>query len=164
MNVLDEFGSLDLPEPVFQQLDVTIASLHLPCFRCRDKKENTKAVIRAIENPLVDIIGHPDDGRLPLIYEPIVEAAKKHGKLLEMNDSSLRPGGYRMGAEENYRKLLTLCMEYEQPIVVNSDAHFISQIGSHFYAEKILLEMNFPEELVLNHSVEEFLKYTKKYR
>lgn len=164
LNVLDESGALDLPEEVFQQLDVTIASLHLPCFRCRDEKENTNAVIHAIENPLVDIIGHPDDGRLPLIYEPIVEAAKKHGKLLEMNDSSLRPGGYRMGAEENYRKMLELCMEYEQPIVVDSDAHFISQIGLHSHAEKILLEMNFPERLVVNHSVEKFLEYTRKYR
>ena len=76
LNVLDETGALDLPEPVFAQLDVTIASLHLPCFRCREEKENTRAVLRAIENPLVDIIGHPDDARLPLSYEPIVEAAR----------------------------------------------------------------------------------------
>lgn len=164
LNVLDEDGTLDLPDQVFEQLDVTIASLHLPCFKCRDEKDNTKAVIRAIENPFVDIIGHPDDGRLPLCYEPIVEAAKKYGKLLEMNDSSLRPGGYRMGAEENYRKMLKLCMEYEQPIVVDSDAHFILQIGSHSYAEKILTEMHFPEELVINHSVEKFLRHTRKYR
>ncbi|MFR8034803.1 MAG: phosphatase [Lachnospiraceae bacterium] len=164
LNVMDENGTLDLPEPVFKQLDVTIASLHLPCLRCRDEKDNTNAVIRAIENPLVDIIGHPDDGRLPLTYEPIVEAAKKHGKLLEMNDSSLRPGGYRMGADENYRKMLKLCMEYEQPIVVDSDAHFITQIGSHAHALKILEEMNFPERLVMNTSVEKFLPYTRKYR
>lgn len=164
LNVMDETGALDLPEPVFSQLDVTIASLHLPCFRCREEKDNTGAVIKAIENPLVDIIGHPDDGRLPLIYEPIVEAAKKHGKLLEMNESSLCPGGYRMGAEENYRKMLALCMEYEQPIVVDSDAHFIGQIGAHARAERILREMNFPEHLVMNTSVEKFLQYTRKYR
>lgn len=164
LNVLDETGALDLPEPVFAQLDVTIASLHLPCFRCREEKENTRAVLRAIENPLVDIIGHPDDARLPLSYEPIVEAAKKHKKLLEVNESSLNPSGYRLGAADNYREMLRLCKEYQQPIVVDSDAHFLTQIGAHARAEALLKELNFPEDLVVNGSVEQFLQYTGKYR
>src|SRR5699024_11343478 len=86
-----------------EYLDVVIASMHLPCLKAGTKQENTQAAIAAIQNPNVDILGHPDDGRYPMDYEPIVRAAKQYGKLLEVNNSSLQPNGYRINARENYR-------------------------------------------------------------
>ena len=66
-----------------------------------------------MENPYVNIIGHPDDGRIPVDYEKIVEAAAKYGKILEVNNSSLTPGGFRQNARENQHTILELCKKYK---------------------------------------------------
>ena len=164
VNIIDRNGGIDLSELGMEYLDVVIASMHLPCLKAGTKQENTQAAIAAIQNPNVDILGHPDDGRYPMDYEPIVRATKQYGKLLEVNNSSLQPNGYRINARENYRTILEYCKKYEQPIVVNSDAHFVTAVGNHQYAEQILKEVQFPQELVLNTSVEQFLSYTRKYK
>ena len=58
--------------------------------------------------------------------------------------------------------MLKLCMEYQAPVIVDSDAHMDSLVGSHQYVQKILEELQFPEELVVNRSVEVFKKYVNK--
>ena len=50
-------------------------------------------------------------------------------------------------------------MEYEAPIVMGSDAHVDTDVGRHDEALQLLEEMNFPERLVVNRSVEELKKY-----
>ena len=47
-------------------------------------------------------------------------------------------------------------------MIVDSDAHMDSLVGSHQYVQKILEELQFPEELVVNRSVEVFKKYVNK--
>ena len=54
-------GSLDLPDSVLAERDVVVASIHSG-FR-QDVEQLTMRVIKAMENPHVDIIGHPT-GRL----------------------------------------------------------------------------------------------------
>lgn len=164
LNIIDYNGNVDLPTSTLKKLDVTIASMHLPCLKPGTKTENTLGVIRAIENPYIDIIGHPDDGRFPLDYEPIVKAAKENRKLLEVNNSSLNPNGFRLNAKQNYIVMLDYCMKYEQPIVIDSDAHFMDAIGRFPYAEQLLKELNFPENLIINQSVDRFKKYIQKYK
>ena len=50
--------------------------------------------------------------------------------------------------------MLELCKEYSVPVIMGSDAHFDTLIGEFSMAEKLLGEVSFPEELVLNRSVE----------
>lgn len=164
LNIMDGNGGVDLTELDMKYLDVVIASMHLPCLNSGTREENTKAAIAAIQNPNIDILGHPDDGRYPMEYEPIVRAAKEYGKVLEVNNSSLQPNGYRMNARENYKIMLEYCKKYDQPIVVNSDAHFVTAVGNHQYAEELLKEVQFPEKLVLNNSLEQFYPYIRKYK
>ena len=47
-------------------------------------------------------------------------------------------------------------------MIVDSDAHMDSLVGSHQYVQKILEELQFPEELVVNRSAEVFKKYVNK--
>ena len=77
LNILNEAGAVDLPEETLARLDITVASLHIPCMAPKGIKENTEAILNAIRNPYIDVIGHPDDGRYPLDYEAIVREAKK---------------------------------------------------------------------------------------
>jgi DNA polymerase (family 10) len=82
-------GRLDLPEKVLEKLDVVIASVHSG-FK-QDRQKMTKRIVRALENPLVDVLAHPS-GRLlgardpyEVEIEEVLEAAKRSGKALEIN-------------------------------------------------------------------------------
>lgn len=56
--------------------------------------------------------------------------------------------------KENDLKMLELCKEYAVPVIMGSDAHFDTLIGEFSMARELLEEVDFPEELVLNRSVE----------
>ncbi|HIX71424.1 MAG TPA: phosphatase [Candidatus Anaerobutyricum stercoripullorum] len=159
LNILDFDGHVDLDAHALRQLDIRIASLHSVCILPGTKEENTKAVLGAIHNPMVDIIGHPDDGIYPLDYKPIVEAAKETHTLLEINNNSLNPMGARKNTRGNLITMLELCREYGQPVIMNSDAHVFSDVGRRDFSEELIRELDFPEELIVNRSVETFKEY-----
>jgi len=82
-------GQLDLPNSVLNELDIVVASIHTKFNLPKDQM--TKRIIKALENPVVDILGHPT-GRLLGKREPfevnmekIIEAAKANKKVLELN-------------------------------------------------------------------------------
>ena len=153
LNILDYDGHIDLDTRVLKQLDLKIASLHSVCIQPGTRKENTQAVLGAIHNPLVDIIGHPDDGRYEVDYEALVQGAKEYGKILEVNNHSIVPNSFRQNARENDVKMLKFCMKYQVPVVMDSDAHFDTHIAEFDAARGLLEELDFPEELVVNRSV-----------
>ena len=165
LNIVDYDGHVDLPDNTLAEMDIAIASMHPQCYKGERTREMvTQAYVNAMQNPYVDIIGHPDDGRYPVDYEELVAAAKEHHVLLELNNSSLSAKGARKNPVPNDRKMLELCRSYKTPIIVNSDSHCAADVGNHTYADKLLKEMNFPEELIVNRSVEEYKKYTNRFR
>ncbi len=165
LNILDYDGHVDLDAIAMKRLDLRIASLHSVCINPGTRKENTRAVLGAIHNPLVDIIGHPDDGLFPLDYEAVVEAAKETDTLLELNNNSLNPAGARKHTRENLIRMLELCRSYELPVIINSDAHVFSDIGRRDFAEPLIWEIGFPEDLIVNRSVEVFKEFIgRKYQ
>lgn len=163
-NIMDFNGRLDMPEHILKQMDVVIASIHTPCMQPGTVEENTKAYLNAMKNPYVNIIGHPDDGRYPVHMEALVKGAKEHKVLLELNNCSLHPLGVRTDARETDLEMLTLCKQYEVPIIMNSDAHTAFDIGNYEYSGKLIEEAHFPEELIVNRSVEEYKKHINRYK
>lgn len=164
LNILDPDGRVDLPDQLLSKLDITIASLHIPCMTPGTKEENTRAYINAIKNPLINIIGHPDDRRYPVDYKELVLAAKEYHTLIELNNSSLTEGGARTNARPLDIEILELCKEYEVPVVVGSDAHIDHAVGNHDKAEALLREVEFPESLIVNQDVDFLKKYTNRYK
>lgn len=158
-NILDKNGTLDLRGDSVNGIDIGIASMHRPCYKTGTAEENLNAYIRAMENPHVNIIGHPDDARFPVDMEKLVIAAKEHSVLLELNNASLNPKGFRQNTEENDTLMLELCKKYNQPIVVGSDAHTEDDVGDFGLALKIIEKTNFPEELVINTSIDKLYTY-----
>lgn len=159
LNILNPDGEVDLKERELKNLDIAIASLHLPCMKPGTKEENTCAYLNAMKNPYVNIIGHPDDGRYEVDYLALVQGAKEFGKVLELNNHSLEPSCFRQNARENDREMLQLCMKYQVPVVMDSDAHFDTHIAGFDSARGLLEELDFPEELVLNRSVDALRGY-----
>ncbi len=118
VNVLAN-GTLDYDDDVLAQLDWVIASVH-SSFRMASE-EMTARIVRAIEHPLVDMIGHPSgrkiERRRPYAFdiEQVIEAAVRTGTMLEINASPDR----RDLNETNARAAAAAGV----PIVINCDAH-----------------------------------------
>ncbi|HUN05543.1 MAG TPA: DNA polymerase/3'-5' exonuclease PolX [Aggregatilineales bacterium] len=112
-------GSMDYPDEVLAQLDFVVASLH---FSLRQERAViTRRLLNAIENPHVDLIGHPR-GQLINEREPadldmdaVFEAARKHGTALEINANPAR-----LDLEAQYARR---AVELGIPICIDTDAH-----------------------------------------
>jgi DNA polymerase (family 10) len=79
---------LDFDDDILAELDVVVASLHVPS---SSEAENTKRILRAVENKFVHIIGHLT-GRLLLEREPypvnihaVIDACAETGTWIELN-------------------------------------------------------------------------------
>jgi DNA polymerase (family 10) len=128
VNVMPD-GSLDYEDNLLRELDWVIASVHTS-FKI-SKRAMTERVVAAIENPLVDCIGHLT-GRLINRREPydidvekVAEAAARTGTMLEINGNPNR----RDLSERHAR----LAAEAGVMICVNTDAHGADTLGNIVY-------------------------------
>lgn len=118
-------GTLDFPDEILAQLDIVVASVHSH-FNLTEA-EMTKRIVRAIENPFVNIIGHPTGRMLgrrpmyPLNLEEVIAAAAENRTVLEINGSPSRldldPRFVRMAKDAGVL------------LAVNTDAHAIRQLA-----------------------------------
>ncbi len=118
VNILPD-GSLDYDDELLEQLDWVVASVHTS-FRM-DADAMTERIVRAIEHPLVDALGHPT-GRLigrrrgyEVDVPALIGAAVRSGTLLEINGAPDR----RDLDELNARAAAASGVR----LVLNSDAH-----------------------------------------
>lgn len=161
LNIIDYRGTVDLETELLKKMALCIASLHTVCLTPGTKAENTRTLLAAMENPYIQVIGHPDDGRYAIDYEAMVKGAKECGVLIELNNSSLVPGGSRVDSVPNLKEILELCERYGQEIIVNTDSHFPSSVGQFAEAQGLIEKTGFPEELIVNTEVGRFKKYLK---
>ena len=99
------------------------------------------------------------------LLDLIDKKAKETGTLLEVNNSSLRPEGFRENTKENCLEMVKECKAQGVMIVLGSDSHVDADIAEYPYAEEILRETDFPEKLVANVSLEKLkacIKHGKK--
>jgi len=104
-------------------------------------------------NPFVNIIGHPDDSRVELDYSELAKAAADMGVMIEVNNSSLKPGSFRRNCRENYEKLLEYCELNKVYIIINSDAHIHTDIGEFGCALDVVRGIHYPKELIANSNI-----------
>ncbi len=164
INILDCNGNLDMDEYYLNLLDLRIAGIHSLCYTPGTMEENTHGMLRVMANPYIHIISHPGDGTAKLSFEPLVLAAKEHYTLLEINNSSLKPCRNKTEARANNLEILRLCKRYEVPVILGSDAHISFDIATYGHALELVAETEFPEELIMNRSVEMFKQYLSAKR
>ena len=158
LNITDFSGNLDLEDEILEGLDYAIASMHRPNLRPGGQTANTLAYIQAMKHPAVRMIGHCDDVKYPVDYDELTAAAREYGIVMEINNSSLSPEGYRGDTRANNRMLLEGCLRNRVPVLLSSDSHGTAHIGDFTYARAMVQEMNYPEELILNDKPEQVLK------
>lgn len=157
LNILDK-GEFDLSKTNLNKLDYAIASMHQFIYsKDHTKEENTQAYINVCQNEKVKILGHIDRLGFPCDYKRVIKAAKETGTIIEMNNSSLKDQNPQVIA--NDIEILRLCKEYQCPVIIDSDAHIRYSIGNFADSFKIIQEVDFPLELVLNFNEELFKEY-----
>jgi DNA polymerase (family 10) len=128
VNVMPD-GSLDYDEELLAELDWVIASVHTS-FKI-SARAMTERIVTAIEDPMVDCVGHLT-GRLINRREPydvdvekVAEAAARTGTMLEINGNPNR----RDLSERHAR----LAAEAGVTICVNTDAHGTDTLSNIVY-------------------------------
>ena len=114
-----EKGGLDLPDDVLEQADWVVASLHYG--QSQPRARITARIIEAVENPNVDVIGHPT-GRLinrrpayDVDMEAVIEAAARAGTFLEINANP-----WRLDLDDHHA---AAAKKAGVKIVISTDAH-----------------------------------------
>ena len=122
-------GSLDLDDETLATLDIVLVSVHSAFAMSRSRM--TDRIIRAIRNPLVDVVCHPTGRKLgrrnpyPLDVPALLEAAHDLDVAVEVNGSPRRLDLDHRG--------LWLCRELGVRVVVSSDAHSVAQLDNMGY-------------------------------
>ncbi len=159
LNIMDEDGTVDLPAERLQYTEFAIASMHDITYDDRGLQGNTSAVIGALQNPYVDVVGHPGNAMYPIDREAFVKEVARQNKLVEVNNHSFE---FREGSKENCIKIINLCKKHNVRITVGSDAHTCYSVGRIDLAISALEECGFPEELVVCANLERFLAYLEE--
>jgi DNA polymerase (family 10) len=112
-------GELDFTDEVLESMDIVVASLHSNLRQ--ERKKITDRLLKAIQNPHVDIIAHPT-GRIINAREPadlfmlkIFVAARETGTALEINS-----GPDRLDLKAEHVKE---ALQEKVKLVISSDAH-----------------------------------------
>jgi DNA polymerase (family 10) len=128
VNILPD-GAPDYDDELLADLDWVVGSLHTS-FRLSETQQ-TERMIAAMENPLVDVIGHPT-GRLIERREPyaidlgaIIDAAVRTGTFLEINGNPDRRDLNEVNARRAVEAGVTLC--------IDSDAHGVETLRNVRY-------------------------------
>ena len=122
-------GTLDFDDDLLAELDFVIASAHL--YNNQNRWAQTKRMIKAIENPHVDLIAHPT-GRIILRRDPydvdvdaLIKAAARTGTALEINASPAR-----LDLKDEYARAAA---QAGVKIMINTDAHRIIEYDVMHY-------------------------------
>ncbi len=122
-------GSLDLADDALAELDLVIGSVH--SYMNQDAAQMTDRLLRALENPNLDILGHPT-GRLllrrdpfPFDFDRIASEAGRRGVRFEINAS---PERLDLGAD-----LLRAAKAKGVRFVVSTDTHHLRHLENMKY-------------------------------
>ena len=160
-NIIDYEGNLDLPLEMQEKLDIMIVSLHEPIMEGNKSADlNTDAILKVMDNPNVNIIGHLGNPKFPIIEEKIVKKAIEKNILIEINNSSFVSS--RKGSYKECTKIAKFCKELGARIILNSDAHFCYSIGEFGIAEKMLKKIDFPDSLIINLNKDNLMSFLKE--
>lgn len=125
-----ESGELDFPEEILEKLDVVIASVHVRYHM--DEDQMTQRVLRAFDNPYLQILGHPT-GRLlntrepsPMRMEEVLDKAAAKGVALEVNGN---PHRLDLKAEHVH-----MALDRGVKLVVSTDAHSTAELSHLKYS------------------------------
>ena len=141
---------------VTRGLDYVVASIHNEDFaQGASLAQTTDMFLHVLAEPRVLIIGHPGRSGVPFDLDEVITFARDHHKLIEINEHTLEnPARKYHGV---CSRIAERCAELGCGIAVSTDAHICPGIGKFPNAQAMLEEIHFPQELIMNRSLDAFL-------
>ena len=152
-NIVGANGELDLTERHIEALDLILVGFHRTGYVDQGKEKNTGVMEKVLKAPFVKVLTHPTHQQYECDFDRIVEAALENGVLPELNLTYLRE---QVDDFPLFKRLVEIVQASGKKLIVNSDAHFIHEIGDDSilaeYREKLGISddtiiNNFPSEL-----------------
>jgi DNA polymerase (family 10) len=118
-------GRLDLSDDCLAQLDIVVASIH--SHFSQESQQMTDRILRAIENPWVDVLGHPTGRRLlqresiKFDMTTVMDSVSRHGVTMEIN---CQP--QRLDLNDSHARA---ARERGIPLVISTDAHSVNALS-----------------------------------
>ena len=118
-------GRLDLSDDCLAQLDIVVASIHSNF--SQESQQMTDRILRAIENPWVDVLGHPTGRRLlqresiKFDMTTVMDSVSRHGVTMEIN---CQP--QRLDLNDSHARA---ARERGIPLVISTDAHSVNALS-----------------------------------
>jgi DNA polymerase (family 10) len=152
-------GDLDYTNDILKSFDVVIASIHQGF--AMDANRATNRLIKAIENPFTNILGHLT-GRLllsragyPVNHKKIIDACAANNVAIELNAHP-----YRLDIDWRW---ISYCIDKNVFISINPDAHSKSGINDIKYGVNVARKGMLTAQHCLNaYKLDDFLKRIKK--
>ena len=141
-----EDGSLDLAEETLSKLDIVVASLHEYLYQPR--KVISARLVKAIRNPLVDIIAHPGGRELPrtngadLNWDEVFNAARENQVALEINCNPVH-----MDMDEVHARSAN---EFGVLISIDTDSHAIHKFENLKFGVSVARRAWVDKQAVIN--------------
>ncbi|MEA2784588.1 MAG: polymerase [Candidatus Eremiobacteraeota bacterium] len=123
-------GSLDYDDEILAELDIVVASVHSAFNQSRDAM--TARLVRAMENPYVNVIGHPTGRNVETFagydfdHDAVFAAAARTGTALEIDGQPSRL--------DLPSPLARRAREFGVTFTCDSDAHSAAQLANVAYA------------------------------
>jgi putative hydrolase len=157
-----EDGTLDLGEDMLARLDVVVASVHSKLRM--DPPEMTRRMIRAIENPNSDILGHCTGRKLvgrgrpesAFDHQAVMNACSRTGTAVEINS---RPE--RLDPPE---EIVRIAIDEGCSFSIDTDAHAPGQLEWQRNGCEIAVKAGVPHEKIVNTwGMSELLEWTASH-
>ncbi|MGB1354415.1 MAG: helix-hairpin-helix domain-containing protein [Poseidonia sp.] len=132
-----EGGKLDHPDDVLAQLDYVVASVHaMTKWRGRDEVDNTEELMRVIDHPATNVLGHPT-GRILQGREgyevdlfAVLEHMAEHNEEGRLKAIELNASPYRLDLDW---RLCKHAKGLGVPVAINPDAHSVRGLSDIAY-------------------------------
>ena len=147
---INEDGSLDQEDELLAELDVVVASVHSKLGGRMPAELMTARMVKALQNPFVDILGHCTGRKVtgkgrpesPFDAEKVFAAAIEHDKAIEIN--------CRPERRDPPKRLMTLALEMGCRFSIDTDAHAPGQLAWQPYGCDRAAEVGIPVERIVN--------------
>ena len=153
-------GFIDDNKFKWDHFDYAICSIHGYVYKDEGFDGNTNNLLKILDNKHVKILGHLDRGHYAMDYDAVISKAKDKNVLIEINNASLNKNKYNIeSASKTIGKILETCLKYNEPVIINSDAHVKYEVGNYKESLELIDLCHFPHEMVLNFNEELFKSY-----
>ncbi len=152
-------GDLDYTELVLKEFQFVIASIHSNFSLSED--DMTKRIIKAVENPYTDVLGHPT-GRLLLHRAPYNHDIKKIIDACSRNSVAIEINAHPNRLDLDWRNIF-YAREQGCLFSINADAHSLENILLTKYGVAIARKGGIqPEEVINCLGYKDFFKFLNR--